>query len=458
MLFLREILLLAVVLCVYWETGDTRCGVKCFESQRGPTCYLRDDGTETECDVSLRNSDTEIQTLGNFDKLTLMFDLQTRVNSLRIHNHIIILLKVNTFRFHNELTSFALHDGNNQISPGMFFLIPNLKYLRMSSVFFEYFPYFGHANRFLTFLYIYEFNIPSTTTRNLRGGHVSGLTGLKYLSLSPSQYMNTTDQSFTGLTALTFLLMQRFHIPNPVTTLSFLVRLRTLLLYRCELTDVSFLTRTSSLYGLTSLTLSYNNITRIQPGIFSNYTNLVRLYSHSNKLSQLECGTFTGMNNLKFLDLNYNPIENICFTAFKGLESLARLYLSSTSLTSLSSRMFEYLPSLEYIYLTSTPLHCDCCLQWLSRVHHNFSLVSIRAVCASPLEHINKPATDVSIYRDCTQDLSNQCFNRSISCPSGTSCQDTLDTYSCVCQQEGDLFVRSLNRCVSSISIRNCLS
>ena len=413
MLFLREILLLAVVLCVCWETGDNSCGVECDASQRGlalPTCYLRDDGTSSFCGISLCNTDTEIRTLGNFDKLTLMLDLQTRVSSLYLYCYTSeCQLKVGTFRFHMELTSLILYCRNIHINPGMFFFLPNLKFLQMSYVFFDYFPYFARANRLLTYLFISEFDIPSTTPRILTGAHVSGLTGLKYLSLTSDQYMSTTDQSFAGLTALTHLFMQRFHFPNPVTTLSPLVRLRKLRLKRCELV-------------------------------------------------LLECGLFTGLSNLKYLWLDNNPIQDICFTALQGLASLTELSLESTPLTSLSSRMFEYLPSLKTIDLTDTPLHCDCSLQWLSRVHHNFSLTIDNARCASPSEHINKRATDLPIYRDCTQDLSYQCFNRSISCPSGTSCQDTLDTYSCVCQQEGDMFVRSLNRCVSRISIINCLS
>ena len=460
MLFLREILLLAVVLCVCWETGDTRCGVECDESQRGlplPTCYLRDDGTSTECRIDIRNTDTEMRTLGNFDKLTLVLDLQTRVNRLRVYNYISSQLKVSAFRFHREITSLTIQYRNIQIHPGMFFLLPDLKYLRIYSVFSEYFPYFAYTNRFLTHLFILGFDIPSANSRILAGGHVSGLTRLKLLYLSPNQYINTTDQSFTGLTALTTLYLRISHIPNPVTTLSPLVRLRQLWLHNCRLTDISFLTRTPYLYGLTYLLLNNNLITRIQPGIFSGYTNLVNLHLHSNRLVQLECGTFTGINNLKYLDLGSNPIQNICFTAFKGLESLTGLYLQSTSLTSLSSRMFEYLYSLRYIWLSSTPLHCDCSLQWLSRVQHNFSLTLDNARCSSPSEHINKLATDLSIYRECTRDLSYQCFNRSISCPSGTSCQDTLDTYSCVCQQEGDLFVRSLNKCVSSEEMSSAL-
>ena len=151
MLFLREILLLAVVLCVCWETGDNSCGVECDEFQRGlpqPTCYLRDDGTSTDCGISTSHSDTEIQTLGSFDKLTLVIDLQTRVNKLNMYNMQYRYyssyygrkqLEVSTFRFHRKITSLTI--SNYIVHPGMLDLLPNLKFLRMDSVSFEYFPY-----------------------------------------------------------------------------------------------------------------------------------------------------------------------------------------------------------------------------------------------------------------------------------------------------------------------------
>ena len=365
--------------------------MECDESQRKldlPTCYLRDDGTSTDCGIDLGITLKDFWRIGRFDKLTL--DLQKRVE--RLHMYYIPIdtsryeqMEVSTFRFHREITSLII--SHYTINPGMLDLLPNLKFLRMGSVSFEYFPYLAHANR-LTYLSINKFDIPYTTN-SILGGHLSGLTRLKYLSLYASrQYMSTTDQSFTGLTALTYLYIESFRIPDPVTTLSPLVRLRQLRLYRCGYTDISFLTRTPYLYGLTYLELSYNLITRIQPGIFSGYTNLVYLYLYSNRIAQLDCGAFTGMSNLKYLHLSSNPIQNICFTAFKGLESLAGLYLQSTSLTSISSRMFEYLPSLEYIDLYRTPLHCNCSLQWLSRVQHNFGLFGLLAMrnarCSSP--------------------------------------------------------------------------
>ena len=459
MLFPKDILLL-VILFVCWEIGDTSCQIECEQSQIGltePTCYLRDDGTNTECRISVSSSDTAIRTLGSFDKLTIMLDLQTRVRELLIRNNIGNKLRVGTFKFHTEMTRLSLEYGSTQINPGMFFLLPNLKYLYMLSVYFVYFPFFAHANRFLTYLEIYLFDISSTSPHILTRDHVSGLSQLKELWIYPTQYMNATDQSFSGLTALTFLYITNLNIPNPITTLSPLVRLKELYIHYSRLTDVSFLTQTPSLYGLTILELGYNLITQIPAGIFSNYANLVHLSLYHNSLILLESEVFRGLSNLETLFLTFNPIQNISLTALKGLESLRVLSLQDTSLTSLSSRMFEYLPSLTNIGLYSAPLHCDCSLQWMPKVHHSFNLRLSRALCASPSEDRNKLATDTSIYTECIQDLSYQCFNRSVSCPTASYCQDTLDTYTCVCEQEGYTFIRNLNKCVSSEDINNGL-
>ena len=70
MLFPKDILLL-VILCVCWETGDTSCEIECDQSQIGltePTCFLRDDGANARCRITIYSSDTAIRTLGSFDK------------------------------------------------------------------------------------------------------------------------------------------------------------------------------------------------------------------------------------------------------------------------------------------------------------------------------------------------------------------------------------------------------
>ena len=140
---------------------------------------------------------------------------------------------------------------------------------------------------------------------------------------------------------------------------------------------------------------------------------------------------WTGKSSLS-LRLNSNQLRELSATAFKGLDSLFQLDLGYNSISRLSSRTFEYLNRLRYISLYRLPLHCDCSLQWMSKV----SITLYNSRCATPPQHSGKEATDASIYVNCTQELSYQCFNRSVRCPTGSYCQDTLYSYTCVCEEE----------------------
>ena len=166
----------------------------------------------------------------------------------------------------------------------------------------------------------------------------------------------------------------------------------------------------------------------------------------NNKISRLENNCFKGLDRLNYLDLGINQLRELNATTFKGLKSLTIISLHTNNhIIHLSSRIFENLPNLNQIYLINLPLHCDCSLQWMSLVSLN--LESSR--CSTPPQHSGKRATDPYIYVNCTQELSYQCFDRSNSCPTGSCCQDTLDSYTCVCEEENYLFATPLNKCVS---------
>ena len=165
----------------------------------------------------------------------------------------------------------------------------------------------------------------------------------------------------------------------------------------------------------------------------------------TNKISRLENESFKGLDRLIDIYLGRNQLRKLNATAFKGLESLTYIGLASNRISHLSSRIFESLPNLNRIYLSNSPLHCDCGLKWMSIVNLDIS----NSRCATPPQHSGKPATDSSIYVNCAQELSYQCFNRSNSCPTGSYCQDTLDSYTCVCEEENYLFITPFNKCVS---------
>ena len=409
------LIVLLLLLCYYSLSvkGFHDCRVECSDIERSksdPTCFLRDN----YCHIStftLRR-----QNITGFNQISVLMDLPD-ASGILIWNSLGTKLRLGAFAYNDRLEFFQVR-GTVYIRPDVFFLFPNLKFLD-SSAELEYFPYFSRSNKLLTLLHL-NFLTPNNPTKTLRKGHVSGLRRLKSLTIIPFSGLNLTDQTFSGLTALTNLEVRGVHIPNPAATLSPLVRLKELHYRSSGLTNVSFLSQTPSLHGLTFLSFFNNRITSI-PAI-SNYHNLVRLSLESNRITRIENKWFNNGTALVRLHIENNPISH------------------------LSSRAFEYLPNLNVIHLYGLPLHCDCSLQWLSKV--NLNIISSR--CATPPQHSGKRATDPSIYVDCTQELSYQCFDRSNSCPTGGYCQDTLDSYTCVCEEENYYFVKPLNKCVSS--------
>ena len=448
MKLITESTLFVLLLCCCCLTVNARCWVECPKSQKGlsePECFLKDDGNSSSCSKHIHSSDLTGQYISGYKFVSLLIDLTSIVQDLIIYNRIGSNLKIGASRSHPEIKHLRVYHGYAYFRPDFFHLLPELNYLDLSNVKFRYFPRFSGSNPLLTYLRVNSFSFAKLGSYNsiLRHGCVSGLSQLNYLELYPSQFLTTTYESFSGLTALTGLYLNRFHVPNPVATFSPLVKLNNLGYQRSELADISFLSLTPSLFGLNYLSLQYNKIANIPSIVFSNYTKLGRLDIHYNQIASLEKDCFKGLRKLGHLDLRSNQLKELSTAAFRGMDSLSSINLRNNSMYHLSSKTFESLKQLRYLHLSNLPLRCDCGLQWMSRT----GLTIFNPLCATPPQHSGKPATDPSIYVNCTQESPYQCFNRSNS-SNGSYCQDTLDSYTGVCREEKHLFVTLLNKFV----------
>ena len=202
---------------------------------------------------------------------------------------------------HDTITQLRLNSGNLFIRPELFYLLPNIKVLFLVSVKFQYFPYFAYSNRFLSSIFIHSYSYQGGHPNLLCKGRVSHLPQLEYLSLTSDQFTDITVRTFSGLTALTQLTLERFRIPSPDLTFRPLVRLKDLYYISSNLTDISFLKRTPSLYRLRLLSLYNNNIASLQARTFSRFSSLEMLHLHRNKISQLENECFKGLVGLTWL-------------------------------------------------------------------------------------------------------------------------------------------------------------
>ena len=102
----------------------------------------------------------------------------------------------------------------------------------------------------------------------------------------------------------------------------------------------------ANLPNLYILDLSMNEITTIQPGVFSNLVDLRDLNLAANKISSLAEGSFSGIENLEGLRLQENHIEVLRSEYFKGLSKLNYLDLSCNRINTINSGVFDELDSL----------------------------------------------------------------------------------------------------------------
>ena len=261
--------------CCCCVTVNARCWVECPESQIGlsePECFLKDDGNSSSCSKSISNSDLTGQNISEFNYVTISVKLSTQVLVIDIRNGIGDKLKLGASSYNFWVTRLQIRSGYVYIRPDFFHLFPNLTNLFLRAVQFHYFPHFSYSNRLLTYLNIQSFAFRGVDENKVGKGRVSDLSQLKSLYLIPNQFMNLTDQTFSGLTALTFLYVGRSHIPNPATTFSPLVRLNVLHYRFSELSDISFLNKTPSIYKLKYLSFWNNLLTSIQSNTFSRYS------------------------------------------------------------------------------------------------------------------------------------------------------------------------------------------
>ena len=152
--------------------------------------------------------------------------------------------------------------------------------------------------------------------------------------------------------------------------------------------------------------------------------------------------------NLKTLYLYNNQITHAPEDTFRDTPLLTYIILTNNDITKLSSRTFEHLHKIKYFYINNNPLQCDCGLKWLYNVSQEYGMQVSAPRCATPSQHKGISALDSSLYTICSEEQSYQCFNRTISCPVDSYCQDTRDSYKCVCEGEGIGFSKTFNQCV----------
>ena len=418
------------VLCIKLLSVNGTCWVHCPPVQYvEPHCYINDEQGDLYCRITLHPSDlTELQS--EDWKIVLLFINVTDVRVLNIDNYFPKpTVEIRAFRYIHQVTGLYIHNNQYIMSHTVLHYLDNLESIDLFSAVFSHFPSFLPLRNTLTYLRIYNYTELSNN-QILRSGLVSGLSKLEWLILYTRNIAKLADNTFTGLTALTYAYLSNLY--NYETSLSPLVGLKELFIYSGELSDITFLKRTPSLYGLTRIYFGYNQIILSGDDTFQNYTQLKVLILYNNAISVINRYNFTYLSSLEMLSLRSNQITHVPEDTFRDMFNLTHIDLGSNSITTLLSRAFEYLPNIGYIYIDGNPIHCDCSLQWMYKVMQEYGIYFYNPICATPLEHRGEYAYSSSLYTSCSTDLSYQCYNRAVTCPVGSYCHSTTDSYNCI--------------------------
>ena len=246
-----------------------------------------------------------------------------------------------------------------------------------------------------------------------------------------SYILSREPPSFTNLLSLTYL---RLHLVGPVT----------------HALDEGIV---SGLTNLVSLTLSNSYFNGITKGAFRNLDKLKNLYLGSNELAYIEDGALRNLSSLESLSLSDNNIQIVSDNVLEGLTNLTSLYLDNnpgfplTALIqaksvvelylryngyhTLEPYVFQQMNSLTNLYL-SDPFVCDCDLRWTLLVGQ-YGLTIRISDCSGPFDIFSRSIAGETLYTNCSQTESFQCFNKSITCPDNQVCYNTENSSFCGC-------------------------
>ena len=181
---------------------------------------------------------------------------------------------------------------------------------------------------------------------------------------------------------------------------------------------------------LTYLDFAYCGLSYIEEGAFKSISELKVLYLNDNNLSNVSENLLKGLDQLSVLDVSGNllfPLSNLCY-----VRSMRYLYLRNNEYQTLDVSTFEQMKDLAVIDVENNPFICDCKLHWTS-VLSQYGIPVNDGKCSQPPEFNQTDITDPTIYTNCSQTTTYQCFNKSVSCPNDTICRNIDDSYICGC-------------------------
>ncbi|XP_036423649.1 leucine-rich repeat and transmembrane domain-containing protein 2 [Colossoma macropomum] len=184
--------------------------------------------------------------------------------------------------------------------------------------------------------------------------------------------------------------------------------------------------------NLTSLTLSGNNITVMEPGSFSNLSSLElldlssnflvnlpadlfsdlislrELVLRDNRLKTLSPKQFQSLTELQHLDLSFNSLATLPPGLLDGPQALAWLSLAGNKLLTLQRSVVEPLTALQHLQLEGNHWNCSCSIiplrHWLEwMLYRGGHVDSIQCSLPPILQGTDLRRVPMEMFRHCSQ-------------------------------------------------------
>ncbi|XP_030921216.1 leucine-rich repeat and immunoglobulin-like domain-containing nogo receptor-interacting protein 3 isoform X2 [Geospiza fortis] len=138
--------------------------------------------------------------------------------------------------------------------------------------------------------------------------------------------------------------------------------------------------------NLTSLSITYTNITAVPAAALRNLVYLRYLNLSYNPISTVLKGSFKDLIRLQELHIVGALLVSVEPQAFSGLRQIRLLNLSSNFLSTLEESTFHSVNTLETLRVDRNPLACDCRLLWILQRRKTLNFDGQQPMCSSPPE------------------------------------------------------------------------
>ncbi|XP_053228782.1 leucine-rich repeat and immunoglobulin-like domain-containing nogo receptor-interacting protein 3 [Podarcis raffonei] len=214
----------------------------------------------------------------------------------------------------------------------------------------------------------------------------SGLLGLQQLTIEKCNLTDISAESLSRLQNLQALRLRHLSIAT-VEDQNFKKLCN---LWQLEIDNWPFLEDISPNgfqgLNLTSLSITYTNITAVPTAALRNLGHLMYLNLSYNPISTVPKGAFRDLIRLRELHMVGALLALVEPQALYGLRQIRLLNLSNNFLSTLEESSFHSVNTLETLRVDRNPLVCDCRLLWILQRRKTLNFNGQPPMCSSPPE------------------------------------------------------------------------